>query len=126
MLLEAREEVAYDEILTLVIKKLKSQGFEKIRASLEGYEEPAQLVRQDKDDSFTPDATAIKNGRKYYIEVARRTKEEIRLVGKWKLLSTLAELKHGELQIFIPRGELSFTRRILTKHQLNAETIKLF
>ncbi len=108
MLLETREEVEYDVILAQIVKKLKSQGFENIRTHLEGYEEPALLVRQgEEDDSFTPDATATKNGRKYYFEVARRTKEEIRLVGKWKLLQTLAELKQGELQIFIPRENLA-------------------
>lgn len=126
MLLENRDEKDYEEILAQIVKKLESQGYDNIKADIPGYEKPPQLKRQGTDDAFWPDATAVRNGRKSYFEIAKRTKEEIRLVGKWKLLSTLAQIKNGELQIFIPRGELSFTRRITTKYNLNAELIKLF
>lgn len=126
MLTETRNSDLYIGKLSEVVKILESQGFEKIRADLPDYEDVAPLVRQSDDHAFVPDVTAVKNGGKYYIEVAKRTSDEVKLVGKWKLLSTLASMKKGELKIFVPRGELSFTRRVLAKYNIDATMIKMF
>ncbi|MFK7926522.1 MAG: hypothetical protein AB8H47_31525 [Bacteroidia bacterium] len=126
MLIETRNEELYTDKLSEVVKILKSQGFEKIRAGLPDYPEPSPLIRQSDEHAYIPDITAIKNGGKFYIEVAKRTPEEVKLVGKWKLLATLASMKKGELKIFVPRGELSFTRRVLTKYNIEATMIKMF
>ncbi|MEL7530141.1 MAG: hypothetical protein AAFN10_02475 [Bacteroidota bacterium] len=126
MLTETRNEELYAGKLSEIVKILKSQGFEKIRTDLPDFPDPAPLVRQSDEHAYIPDITAVKNGGKYYIEVAKRTSDEVKLVGKWKLLATLASMKKGELKIFIPRGELSFTRRVLTKYNIEATMIKMF
>lgn len=126
MLTETRNEELYTAKLSEVVKILESQGFEQIRASLPDYPEPSPLIRQSDEHAYNPDITAFKKGGKFYIEVAKRTSEEVKLVGKWKLLATLASMKKGELKIFVPRGELSFTRRVLTKYNIEATMIKMF
>lgn len=125
-MLEANVESGkYQNNIDRAVGYVENLGFENIRARYEGYEEPASLKMQGKDKSFTPDITAIKNGGKYYFEIADRTENPTEVVGKWKLMSVLAEMKDGDFRIFVPYGSMKYTNEILEGKNIKAEVIKL-
>ncbi|MGB0929609.1 MAG: hypothetical protein ACPGVB_02450 [Chitinophagales bacterium] len=90
----------YEKAVEIVRKK----GFIDIKANSEELEleQPTGYVQQREDDVYTPDLTALHLGRKSYFEIALKTTQVRRLVNKWKLLSRLAEVKHGSFFLLVP------------------------
>lgn len=115
----------YQDAMSRAIDYVQNLGFEDIRARHEEYDEPARLTMKGQDKAFIPDITATKNGGKYYFEIADRTENVAEIVGKWKLMATLAEMKSGDLRIFVPYGSMKYTTEILEKKNIKAEIIKL-
>ena len=115
----------YQEHIDRAVEYVENLGFENIRARYEGYDEPASLRMQSTGKTFTPDITAQKNGGKYYFEIADRGESSSDIVGKWKLMATLAEMKGGDFRIFVPYGSMKYTNDILTNKHIKAEIIKL-
>ena len=125
-MLEANlESGKFQKNIDRAVEYVESLGFEDIRARYEGYDEPAVLRMQGSDKTFTPDITATKNGGKYYFEIADRNEDQSEVIGKWKLLATLAEMKDGDLRIFVPYGSMKYTNEILESKNIKAEIIKL-
>lgn len=119
-------EQTKDEVLIKEIAdQLNLKGFEDIKADIDGFEQPSRLVRQSDEFEFTPDATAQRKGRKYYFELAIKTDALRKLITKWKLLATLAHLKTGKFQIFVPHGNMKFTRELLENNDIQADIVKL-
>jgi hypothetical protein len=126
MLKELRDETKYDVVLKKVIENVKKEGYTEIRAAVADREMPAKLVSQNNDDIFIPDVTAqSKYGGKAYFEIAKKIGETTKLVNKWKLLSTLAEIKNGIFRIFVPHGAMRFTRELVNRYNINAEVVKI-
>ncbi|MEM9931031.1 MAG: hypothetical protein AAF840_14510 [Bacteroidota bacterium] len=125
ILTEAQQKDA--ELITLLLDKVvKKKGFENIRANAEGYETPAKIRRgKDTEEYFIPDVTGEVNGRKSYFELGMKSDDERELVTKWRLLSSLANYKHGKLYLAVPRGHMAFTNRILADYPIQAEVVKL-
>lgn len=119
------ESGKHQEVMDKSVDYVQNLGFEDIRARHEDYDEPAQLKMMGEDKSFIPDITAVKNGGKYYFEIADRTEDENEVVGKWKLMATLASMKGGDLRVFVPYGSMKYTTEILEKKSIKAEIIKL-
>lgn len=115
----------YQEHIDRAVDYVENLGFENIKARYEGYSEPASLRMQGSDKTFTPDITATKNGGKYYFEVADRGESRNEVVGKWKLMAALAEMKGGDFRIFVPYGSMKYTNEILENKHIKAEIIKL-
>ena len=114
-----------------ITKWANKKGFENIKANTEGFETPKSFTRKTntpEDDEVVPDATAINHGTKYYFEIAVKPKDNSirqRLISKWKLLSFLAERKGGQLYLFAPHGNKSFTRGIMEKYGIKANFVSL-
>ena len=125
MLLESRQSVPYDKLLQDVIGKVKKLGYSDIRADLADYETPPQIIGQLNNIDFTPDVTAIKDDLKTYFEIAQKIPQTRELVNKWKMLETLANMKNGKFQIFVPHGQMKFTQELLEEHRINAKLVKL-
>jgi hypothetical protein len=126
MLKEFRKEDKYDDVLNKVLENIEKSGFESIKADFPEMEKPARLVGQSNEDIFIPDATALtKTGSKAYFEISRKVDEPQKLVNKWKLLSTLAELKNGVFKIFVPHGAMRFTREIVNRYNIKADLVKI-
>lgn len=115
------------EMIDLLLEKIvKKKGFENIRANAEGYETPAKIRRgKDTEEFFIPDCTGEVNGRKSYFELGMKSEDERELVTKWRLLSSLANHKHGKLYLAVPRGHMAFTNRILADYPISAEVVKI-
>ena len=126
MLKELRDDKKYDDVLNRVLEQVERSGFESIRADYPEMEKPARLVGQTNEDVFIPDVTAVtRTGSKAYFEISRKIDEPRKLVNKWKLLSTLAELKNGVFKIFVPHGAMRFTQELVNRHNIKADLIKI-
>jgi hypothetical protein len=111
--------MAKKEYFSKAINWAKRQGFTNIKANCDGYNQPSQFTKADSKNTFTPDVTGSKFGKKIYIEIATKPENIQREVSKWKLLSTLARLKGGKLFLLAPKGHKAFTERILKTYNLN-------
>jgi len=116
----------YESTVEKVIQTISKKGFTEIKADCGDLDPPAKLVSQSNDDIYTPDITATNRiGRIAYFEIGRKIQETEKLVNKWKLLETLANIKDGIFQIFVPHGSMKFTKEIVTKYGINAEVVKI-
>ncbi|WP_421879338.1 hypothetical protein [Marinoscillum sp.] len=125
MLQQTRSKISYDEVLANVIDKVKKQGYDNIRADLSDYEAPHQLIGKTNNVNFTPDVTATKNEGKAYFEISTKMDDPNDLVNKWKLLETLANMKNGTFQIYVPHGHMKFTQELIKDHNIHAELLKI-
>ena len=113
-------------IQALLDKIVNKKGFENVKANAEGYETPAKIRRsKESEEYFIPDVTGEVNGRKSYFELGMKSSDERDLVTKWRLLSSLAQFKHGKLYLAVPRGHMAFTNRILADYPIQAEVVKI-
>lgn len=121
----AIKKSAIEKIVTWV----KSKGYSNIKANTEGYEVPTSFALQKEletdEDQYIPDVTGRKGSQKHYFEIALKTEDPRRLIRKWKLLSTLAEMKNGKLHLFAPRGHKAFAERIVRERQLTAKVVSI-
>lgn len=125
MLQQTRNKTSYNELLSTVIERVKKQGYDNIKADFSDYESPYQLIGQTKEVNFTPDVTATKNNGKAYFEISTKVDNPNDLINKWKLLETLASMKKGIFQIFVPHGHMKFTQELVRDNNINARVVKL-
>ncbi|MFW5700913.1 MAG: hypothetical protein ACOCWM_04410 [Cyclobacteriaceae bacterium] len=108
--------------LDIIINK----GFKNIRADYKDYEKPAKLKLKGSDQEVIPDFTAKEEDGKYYFEIVRKAKRDKKaVVHKWTLLSTLANLRNGKFILLVPHGTLTYTRKLVEEHNIDAEIIKI-
>lgn len=125
MLQETRAEIKYDANIQEALAVLKKQGFSEFKADIPDFESPARLKGKSGMYEFAPDITAHKNGLKGYFEISAKTPEVELLVTKWKVLASLARVKDGWFKIFVPRGQMRFTKEVVDKYNIEADIIKL-
>lgn len=123
-MIKEKTQKVYQKAVDLIRKK----GYIDIKANSEelDLEQPTGYVQQREDDVYTPDLTALHLGRKSYFEIALKTKQVKRLINKWKLMSRLAEVKHGNFFLLVPRGHVRFTNQLIDEHNIDANLIKLY
>ena len=114
-----------NEYLEKAIKWAESKGFKDLKSQHEDYEQPFSFTNQQNQEEFTPQITANKDGRKNYIELAMKNEEVSKTVSKWRLLSTMADMKGGKLYLLAPRGHKAFTDNILNDYPIKATLISI-
>lgn len=108
------------------LEVIKSRGFLNIKAIISDYESPSKITKKGTEKSFTPHITARTDQGKHYFEIVSKTKKDPeKLVDKWMLLSSLADLRNGTFFLVVPHGKLSFTKNILKQHSINADVLKV-
>ncbi len=122
------QDEKYNRLMSSAVNMLENQGFEKIKADLEDYERPSTLSQRNGDVSYTPDITAFRREGKCYFEIVtkdKKNRDEEVVVGKWKLLSTLAQMRNGSFFLLVPRGTMRFATQTLAKYNIDADILKL-
>ncbi len=105
---------------------VKGHGYDKIRATAEGYDAPSTFRRKEEDgEIMSPDITAVKNKRKSYFEIAMKDEDLEFSISKWKLISAVANAQNGKLFLLAPHGHKAFAARIIERHDIVAEVIAL-
>ncbi len=121
-----KEKEENDYFIEAGVQFLRKKGFKGIKADiLEEYENPKSLVKSSTQEPFTPDITMMKNGRRFFCDIALKTDKIRRLVSKWRLMETLAAVKESRLYLLVPKGSLSFTKTLVKQYNINAEVFKL-
>ena len=119
------------EYLTLaeqVINYAEKSGYEDVKADFTGYETPASLTMVNQDMKLTPDITAKRGENKHYFELVVKNGEkedQVTLVSKWKALETIARMKGGSLELFVPHGSYKFATELLKNHSIEAKLNKI-
>lgn len=113
------------ELLQKAVTWAQQKGFSNIKANLEAYDAPAQFTKPGEDQPYIPDISGVRLGGKSYFELSLKTDESNRRISKWKLLSTLAAMKHGKLFLLAPKGHKAFTDKIVKKHNITATVVSI-
>ncbi len=115
----------FDTQLEKALEWAGKKGFKEIKSVHEDHEKPFSYTNKEKDTVFTPHITASKDGRKTFIEIATKGEDTVEIISKWRLLSTMAEIKGGKLYLLAPRGHKSFTDGIVDKYPITATVLSI-
>lgn len=126
MINKEKHEEIFDQYLAEAVKSLSERGYKDIKADGPDYEQPAKLSAAGEGNSYVPDITAKWSGRKVYVEIARKTEDEQKLVTKWKLLETLAKMKDGIFKVMVPKGQWAYTKDLVSRYNLSPELEKMW
>ena len=121
------EKKEHTDLFSKAVKKLRKLGYRDIRADiLENFDDPQSFTRRNNEEPFTPDITATsKSGKRHYFDIALKTDNERRLVTKWRLLDTMADLKNRKFKLLIPYGSQRFTNDIVDNYNISPQMIKI-
>lgn len=128
MLYTRKKTDDYNSLAEKVISYAEKSGFEDIKADFTGYESPASLTMVSQKMVLTPDFTAKRGNKKYYFELVIKNGDEAEqstLVSKWKALESIAKMKGGNLQLFVPHGSYKFATELVQDHAIDAKLTKL-
>ncbi|GEM_PF-271556 len=126
MPLELEKENRSETLRRQAVKMLERKGYQEIKTSLPDYEEPTAFNQVDTDEVYQPDLTARTAFSKHYFEIIEdKSENKLRVAGKWKLMSKLAEIKNGKFFVLVPHGMMSYTNRLLESQNIKAEVLKL-
>ena len=118
----------YTSMAEKIIQYAEKSGFEEIKADFTGYDSPASLTMVNQEVKLTPDFSARRGEKKYYFElVVKNENDEDRemLVSKWKALESIARMKGGKLQLFVPRGSYRYASELVKDHHIEAQLTRL-
>ncbi len=104
------------------IHHLQANGFEDIKADMEGFNIPKSYLRKGTDSKITPDIVAFKNGRKYIFEIGLKSEKPRLLKSKWLFLDTLSRMNSGFFRIITTKGHYKFTNTMLEDINLTNKT----
>lgn len=117
--------ITKQEYYPVMVKWVESNGFERIRANIKGFEKPIAYEKQSDSDKFTPDATGYLMFEKSYFEIVLKTDDTERLATKLKLMSLLAAQRGGKLYVIAPKGHYLFGRKILKENNIYGTVVKI-
>jgi hypothetical protein len=123
MISEQKEE--FKGILLKSLTYLENNGFEDIKADIEGRETPKSYIKQSDKSTITPDIVAYKNGRKFYFEISQKSDKPNQLKTKWRFLDVITRAKDHNFKIITTRGNYKFTDDMISDLNLNKSAIRL-
>lgn len=116
----------FTRLVNSAVNLLESRGFDEIRADLDDYTRPATLSQRNGEIEYTPDLTARSASGKCYFEiVTKEKKSDDKVIGKWKLLSTLAKMKNGTFFLLVPRGMMRFCTETIKEYNITADILQI-
>lgn len=119
-------EFQHADTIHAVLPKLKVLGFIDFKSELPEHPDPRPLPNSvGSDQHFVPDMVANRKGRMAFIEIAKKTTNEQRLVLKWTMLAQIAAIKNSFFAIVTPKGTVKLTQRLLESHGIVAKTIRI-
>jgi hypothetical protein len=113
------------KLYTKAVNWIRRKGYQKIRAKVDDFNDPKSFYRKRDNETFTPDLSASQYGQRSYFDIALKSENRRRLISKWTLLSDLANMKGGDLYLFAPHGHKAFAERIVERHNIDANVVKI-
>lgn len=119
------EKQTNKELIEKTIEYLKGQGYDNIKADIQGYESPKSFKMKSKGIELTPDIVAESNGKVQYVEVGIKTDDTSLLKTKWKFLDTISQIKNRGFRIVSHHGHYGFTDQIIDEINLNKTAVRI-
>jgi hypothetical protein len=120
------EKLENKAFLEKSINHLENNGFENIKADVDGYETPKTYLRKGTDSKITPDIVAEKNGQKHVFDISLKSEKPTLLKSKWLFLEALSKIESSSFRVITTRGHYKFTDSMLADiHLENMSTIKI-
>ncbi|SHJ12086.1 hypothetical protein [Aquimarina spongiae] len=93
-----------------------------IKSIAPGFDEPKTFLSKSTNEKIKADLSfTTYGGAKHFSDIALKKKNAKKLVIKWKVLSYMAAMKRGKLHLLAPSGHKAFTKRLVERHNINAE-----
>ncbi|WP_027419611.1 hypothetical protein [Crocinitomix catalasitica] len=121
----SEQKEANKAILLKSVNYLENDGYEDIKADVEGLETPKSYTKQSDKSTITPDIVAFKNGRKHYFEISQKSDKPNQLKTKWRFLDVYTRAKNHNFKIITTRGNYKFTQEMLSDLNLQKNAIRL-
>ena len=118
-----KDKAKYSDILENSISYLENQGFENIKADMDGYETPKSYLKRGSNIAVTPDIVATKEGKKHLFDVSLKSEKPKLLKSKWLFLNTLSNLKSYRFKLITTRGHYKFTHEMLDAINLSDKNL---
>ena len=113
----------YSDFLNKSISYLEQQGYEHIKADVEGYPKPKSYLKKGSDIIVTPDIVDQKEGRKHIFDIGLKTTKPNLLKSKWLFLNTLSTIKSHKFKLITTRGHYKFTNEMLDAINLDRKRL---
>ncbi len=111
-------------ILEAIKKVVNARGYKEIKANVDDFETPSKLQRNE-NEVFIPDITGMKSGRQSYFEVVVKSDSVREMITKWKLLSSLARMRNGDLFLISSKGSFAFAQKLIRENDITATIVRL-
>ncbi len=106
------DQSEHDKLLLIALNKLKEEGFSEVKAECVDYDKPELLYAKEIKEGYSPDITAIKEGREYIIEVETEDSIFTGVTEKqWKTFSENAEYYDKKFIVIIKKDLENEARR---------------
>lgn len=112
----------HNRIVKYVAEFLKKEGFDNVRADIDGFETPRKIIWSSTEEGYIPDVTAEKKGRKYLFEV--KTEDSIydkHTEDQWRLFATYAKEHSAIFCVVVPEKARNIAIKRLTELKIIAE-----
>lgn len=116
----------FEEVIYSVIGYLEGQGFSKINAKVEEYDDPARIVRKGRNIGYQPDlvAKSATTTCVFEVESARDIKKG-QVWNKWQLFADYATSNNGKFYLIIPEGKEELVRHLLYEMDIEADLLQM-
>ena len=109
-----------DKYIDKVITWVEKRKISSIQTTSEGYDDPKIFTNQSTQDQVQADVSFTIDNATHYSEIALKCENTRKLVTRWKLLSTMANVKKGQLHLFAPKGHKIFTKKLVEDNNIDA------
>jgi hypothetical protein len=104
----------------------QKNGFQDIKANIEGYEQPFHYERASDNSKFVPDVTGKSYTKKCFFEVCLKAEDSQNHTSKLTLFNELAKMEGSKLYLMAPTGNLKFTKETIESANLtHAEMVRI-
>lgn len=111
-----------DQYLKKATMWAENKATDSLKTIYKGFEDPKIFTNKATQEVIQADMSYItSSGAKHYSDIALKTENTKKLVSKWKLLSFMASSKRGKLHLLAPNGHKAFTRKLIDRHNINAQ-----
>ncbi len=111
-----------EELLKTAVELLNEENFSEVKADLEGYHKPEEIISKITYKRITPDLTAIKDGRIYVFTIVLEDDPDI---DNWYIISNYVQINKGVFYLMVPQDKKKEIQKMLRDYRINAQLIQL-
>jgi len=120
-----KSQSEHDEIVKKVAEALIESGYKDVKADIDNYDTPAEIVWEKTNKGHIPDVRGKKD-KEVIVEV--ETDDSINddhTAGQWKLFSAYASQHDAEFMISVPEGSKEKAEKRLTELNISVSVLEV-